>query len=54
VEYEKKKTLSDHTVIMADFGSLQEELMKYREEMNEVMILNSSISSKLFCKQASG
>ncbi|CAB4023277.1 Hypothetical predicted protein [Paramuricea clavata] len=43
VEYEKKKTLSDHTVIMADFGSLQEELMKYREEMNEVQLVAADL-----------
>ena len=36
VEHEKKKTVTDHTMIMADYGSLQEELMKCREEMNEV------------------
>ena len=36
VEHEKKRTVTDHTMIMADYGSLQEELMKCREEMNEV------------------
>ncbi len=39
MEYEKKKTLTDHTVIMADYGSMQEELMKGREEINEVRFL---------------
>jgi hypothetical protein len=37
VEYENTKTICRNTVIMADYGSMQEELMKCREEMNEVM-----------------
>ncbi|XP_028395187.1 caspase recruitment domain-containing protein 9-like [Dendronephthya gigantea] len=47
VEYEKKRTLSNQTEIMADFSSLQEELMKSREEMNEVQLVAADLRDRV-------
>ena len=47
VELEKEKTLTNHSEIIADYGSVQDELMRCKEEMNEVQSLAADLRERV-------
>lgn len=47
VEMEKQKTLTSHTEIVADFGSVQDELMTCKEEINEVQLVAAHLRERI-------
>lgn len=47
VEYEKERTLTTHTEIIADFGNVQEELTRCKEEMNEVQSIAADLRERI-------
>lgn len=47
VESEKEKTLTNHSEIIADYGSVQDELMRCKEEMDEVQSVAADLRERV-------